>query len=109
MSSPTVFGMDTVSAEELYGYSQSGFVVGHNDRVDHVVIPETSSLVDKHYPGQGEASVIVPKYNNYLRNQQVWAHATNIRIPLSLLGIPDVKRGKILLGVFLFSYVMLIV
>lgn len=86
--------MDTVSAEELYGYSQSGFVVGHDDRVDHVIIPETSALVDKSYPGLGQASVIVPKYNNYLKNQQVWAHATNIRIPLSLLGIPDVKRGK---------------
>lgn len=86
--------MDTVSADELYGYSQSGFVVGHNDRVDHVIIPETSSLVDKHYPGQGRASVIVPKYNNYLRNQQTWVHNTNIRIPLSLVGIPDVKHGE---------------
>ncbi|XP_045101942.1 protocadherin-like wing polarity protein stan isoform X7 [Portunus trituberculatus] len=89
-----IFGMDTVSAEELYGYSQSGFVVGHDDRVDHVIIPETSSLVDKTYPSQGQASVIVPKYNNYLRNQQVWAHANNIRIPLSLLGIPDIKRDE---------------
>lgn len=97
--------MDTVSAEELYGYSQSGFVVGHDDRVDHVVIPETSSLVDKHYPGEGEASVIVPKYNNYLRNQQAWAHATNIRIPLSILGIPDVKRGKIHLSASFIMFV----
>ncbi|KAK4300812.1 hypothetical protein Pmani_027014 [Petrolisthes manimaculis] len=89
-----VFGMDTVSAEELYGYSQSGFVVGHDDRVDHVVIPETSSLVDKSYPGDHAASVIVPKYNNYLKNQQAWVHSTNIRIPLSLLGIPDIKRDE---------------
>lgn len=89
--------MDTVSAEELYGYSQSGFVVGHDDRVDHVVIPETSSLVDKSYPGNHAASVIVPKYNNYLKNQQAWVHSTNIRIPLSLLDIKDVRRGKCLL------------
>ncbi|XP_069162090.1 protocadherin-like wing polarity protein stan isoform X3 [Procambarus clarkii] len=90
-----VFGMDTVSADELYGYSQSGFVVGHDDRVDHVIIPETSSLVDKHYPGQGQVSVIIPKYNNYLKNQQTWVHSTNIRIPLSLVGIPDVKQGTL--------------
>ncbi|KAG7177210.1 Cadherin EGF LAG seven-pass G-type receptor 3-like [Homarus americanus] len=89
-----VFGMDTVSADELYGYSQSGFVVGHDDRVDHVIIPETSSLVDKRYPGQGRVSVIIPKYNNYLKNQQTWVHSTNIRIPLSLVGIPDVKQDE---------------
>ncbi|XP_063598702.1 protocadherin-like wing polarity protein stan [Penaeus indicus] len=89
-----VFGMDTVSADELYGYSRSGYVAGHEDRVEHVIIPETSSLVDRHYPGKGEASVIVPKYNNYLKNQQLWVHDTNIRIPLSLLGIPNVAKGE---------------
>lgn len=86
--------MDTVSADELYGFSRSGYVAGHEDRVEHVIIPETSSLVDRHYPGKGQASVIVPKYNNYLKNQQLWVHDTNIRIPLSLLGIPDVAKGE---------------
>ncbi|XP_064085068.1 protocadherin-like wing polarity protein stan isoform X1 [Macrobrachium nipponense] len=89
-----VFGMDTVSADELYGYSRSDFVVGHDDRVDHIIIPESSSLVDKQYPGQGKASVIIPKYNNYLKNQQIWVHDTNIRIPLSVVGIPDVKTDE---------------
>ena len=86
--------MDTVTVDELYGFSSSGYVIGHDDRVDHLVIPETSELVDFHYPGKDKASVIVPKYNNYLRNQQKWAHNTNIKLPLSLLNIPDVKRGK---------------
>ncbi|XP_076066701.1 protocadherin-like wing polarity protein stan isoform X3 [Oratosquilla oratoria] len=89
-----VFGMDTVSAGELYGYSTSGFVVGHDDRVDHLVIPETSTLVDPQYPTPRSAAVIIPKYNNYLRHQQDWARLTNIRLPLSLLGIPDIKKGE---------------
>ncbi|CAL4108899.1 unnamed protein product [Meganyctiphanes norvegica] len=89
-----VFGMDTVSAKQLYGHHGSGYVLGHDSKVEHIIIPETSSLVDQNYPKQGQTSVIIPKYNNYLRNQQIWVHDTNIRIPISLLEIPDISKGE---------------
>lgn len=88
--------MDTVSAKELYGFSSSGFVPGHDEKVDQIIIPENSALIDLFYPDEGESSVVVPKYNNYLRNQQIWAHENNIRIPLQLLDIPNIKKGKLL-------------
>ena len=86
--------MDTVTSKELYGFSASNFVAGHDDKVDQVVIPENSALIDFKYPGHNQASVIVPKYNNYLRNQQSWAHENTIRIPLQLLDIPDIKKEE---------------
>ncbi|RXG51616.1 Protocadherin-like wing polarity protein stan [Armadillidium vulgare] len=89
-----IFGMDTVSSRELYGFSKTGYVAGHDDKIDQLVIPENSALIDLKYPGYNEASVIIPKYNNYLRNQQIWAHETNIRIPLKLLNIPDIKKDE---------------
>lgn len=70
--------------------------MGHDRPVNRLSLPVRQDIVDDEFPvdHNGHGSVIVPKYSNYLHNQQKWARAITARIPIELLNIQQVKKGS---------------
>ena len=91
-----MFGLDTVTYSELHGSQSRVLVMGHEHPVNRLSLPVRQDLIDDHFPDSKntQGSVIMPKYSNYLRNQQHWARGITARIPVDILHLHSDQQDK---------------
>ncbi|GFV09493.1 protocadherin-like wing polarity protein stan [Trichonephila clavipes] len=83
-----VFGLDTVSASELWSFPPS-----ESSGVNMTLNAETSQFVDLSDPEDGP-SVLIPKYNNFPKCKKFSDDTTRAILPLKNLNIKAVEDTK---------------
>ncbi|KAG8196303.1 hypothetical protein JTE90_013791 [Oedothorax gibbosus] len=86
-----VFGLDTVSASELWSYPPHyDLSSSHN----LTLTPETSQFVEVSSDPEEGPSVVIPKYNNFPKSKVLGDEVTRAFIPLRNLNIKSVEDTK---------------
>ncbi|XP_042896981.1 protocadherin-like wing polarity protein stan isoform X2 [Parasteatoda tepidariorum] len=83
-----VFGLDTISASELWSLPSDGFTSNNLS-----LSPETSQYMDISDFEIGPA-VLIPKYNNFPRRKSFLDDVTKAKIPLKILNVKSIEEKK---------------
>ncbi|XP_063227767.1 protocadherin-like wing polarity protein stan [Bacillus rossius redtenbacheri] len=107
-----VLGLDVVTPESLFGYEATnqelpGMPPGPRERV---ILPDTSEFLQSSLqlsstaaigsdygspPPSAVPTLVFPKYNNYLMDQNKFDIYSKVLIPLNLLGIQSFEQGEL--------------